>query len=240
VKRRLFRVLVLAAACDGAIQDEERELLEDHARRLGIQEPAMAALIKTALAKGKIEVYLPKQPSDRERLLATTLDIIVADGLISASEERLFCRLAKGMGIANPRAKEMLSERLNEHEQGAEDLKGPLRILAESTPREARVSNCPHCKDELALSAELFELCPACSALYHQRCLRSLERCASSKCNQPIAVVLCDDCLRPIEGTPESCRCMGTLHPECGGRLAPYSLKALVSYECYLALRARF
>src|SRR5262245_47369301 len=95
-KSELFRNLVVMAAADGSLTQNEIELLSDRAATWGITDPEFARMLEYALSKDS-HVDLPPTREDRVVLLQELIRMMAADGRLADAEKRIFATAAAVM-----------------------------------------------------------------------------------------------------------------------------------------------
>jgi uncharacterized tellurite resistance protein B-like protein len=102
-----FGVLA-AAALDGSVGPEEREILLKAARELGVI-PKMAEQILAETKKGgDLAARIPADPKQRTTLFRSLVDVIAADGQVDKKELALFHRLGPAFGINELEVEDLL------------------------------------------------------------------------------------------------------------------------------------
>jgi hypothetical protein len=101
------------ALANGRIADEERQMLLDFARRGGVRESQLEAIIDGTL---RSELSWP-QPTDQRqsrRWLAAMVDVSLADGTLGPSEHLLLQRVGAGFQMDRQQVKQVVRERKRE------------------------------------------------------------------------------------------------------------------------------
>ena len=104
----LRNVLVLAVA-DGTVTKEEKAYVEALRERLGIGGEEFARLCGEVRNGGR-KVVLPRGPVEAEQALFTLVGLAVADGKITAPEQRLLGRLGEHLGIGKGQLETMVEQ----------------------------------------------------------------------------------------------------------------------------------
>ncbi|RMF40744.1 MAG: TerB family tellurite resistance protein [Planctomycetota bacterium] len=91
--------LVIMAAADGSLSEQEISLLIDRCSELGLQEEDLEKAIAFALGN-EASLKLPVDREEQDQMLADLIRMMAADGRLSEVEKRLFALAAARMGIA--------------------------------------------------------------------------------------------------------------------------------------------
>lgn len=90
--------LVIMAAADGNLSEQEIALLVDRCSALGLEEEDLEKAIAFALS-GEAKLKFPVDRSEQNQMLADLMRMMAADGKLSEVEKRLFALAAAKMGI---------------------------------------------------------------------------------------------------------------------------------------------
>lgn len=90
--------LVIMAAADGSLTEQEIALLIDRCGHLGLQEEDLEKAIAYAQG-GQATLRLPTNRDDQKNLLAELMRMMAADGQLMEVEKQLFALAAAKMGI---------------------------------------------------------------------------------------------------------------------------------------------
>lgn len=90
--------LVIMAAADGSLSEQEIALLVDRCSALGLEEEDLEKAIAFALS-GQAKLKFPIDRSEQNQMLADLMRMMAADGRLSEVEKRLFALAAAKMGI---------------------------------------------------------------------------------------------------------------------------------------------
>ena len=90
--------LVIMAAADGSLSEQEIALLVDRCSDLGLAEEDLEKAIDFALS-GQAKLRFPVDRGEQNRMLADLIRMMAADGKLSEVEKRLFALAAAKMGI---------------------------------------------------------------------------------------------------------------------------------------------
>ncbi len=99
--------LVIMAAADGSLSEQEIALLVDRCAELGLREEDLEAAIAFALS-GEATLKLPVDREEQDRMLSDLIRMMAADGQLSEIEKRLFALAAARMGIAKAELDELI------------------------------------------------------------------------------------------------------------------------------------
>ena len=90
--------LVIMAAADGSLCEQEIALLVDRCATLGLDEADLERAIACALC-GEAKLKLPGDRAQQQRMVADLMRMMAADGHLREVEKRLFALAAAKMGI---------------------------------------------------------------------------------------------------------------------------------------------
>lgn len=90
--------LVIMAAADGNLSEQEIALLVDRCSALGLAEEDLEKAIAFALS-GEATLKFPVDRSEQDQMLADLMRMMAADGKLTEVEKRLFALAAAKMGI---------------------------------------------------------------------------------------------------------------------------------------------
>ncbi len=90
--------LVIMAAADGSLSEQEIALLIDRCGHLGLQEEDLEKAIAFAQS-GDAKMRLPSDREEQKNLLAELMRMMAADGHLMEVEKQLFALAAAKMGI---------------------------------------------------------------------------------------------------------------------------------------------
>ncbi|MEM8734427.1 MAG: TerB family tellurite resistance protein [Planctomycetota bacterium] len=90
--------LVIMAAADGSLSEQEIALLVDRAAALGLDEEDLEKAIAFALS-GEAKLKFPVDRAEQNQMLADLMKMMAADGELQEVEKRLFALAAAKMGI---------------------------------------------------------------------------------------------------------------------------------------------
>ncbi len=90
--------LVIMAAADGSLSEQEIALLVDRSSALGLEEEDLEKAIAFALS-GDAKLTFPIDRAEQNQMLADLIRMMAADGKLSEVEKRLFALAAAKMGI---------------------------------------------------------------------------------------------------------------------------------------------
>lgn len=91
---QFFGLLCQTALVDGLLQDEERPILEDFAKHLGLSGPGALEILRD-VKENKQQIKLPKDQTARRIVFLGVLAVIVADREVKPAEESLLRRVAR-------------------------------------------------------------------------------------------------------------------------------------------------
>ena len=113
----LFHNLINLAAVDQKFTDEEIDYLIGVANRHNIPSEEFETGLH-GIREGIIEVKLPKDPEDREKLLREMIRLMAADGEMDEMEMRLCATASARMDFTTEQLNELLNDVINR--RGAE------------------------------------------------------------------------------------------------------------------------
>lgn len=90
--------LVIMAAADGSLSEQEIALLIDRCGQLGLREEDLEKAIAYALG-GNAKLRLPVDRAEQNLMLSELMRMMAADGQLLEVEKRLFALAAAKMGI---------------------------------------------------------------------------------------------------------------------------------------------
>ncbi len=90
--------LVIMAAADGVLDEQEIALLVDRCSSLGLAEEDLEKAIDFALNRGA-KLRFPVDRAEQNQMLADLIRMMAADGKLTEVEKRLFALAAAKMGI---------------------------------------------------------------------------------------------------------------------------------------------
>jgi uncharacterized tellurite resistance protein B-like protein len=90
--------LVVMAAADGSLSEQEISLLIDRCSELGLSEEDLEKAISFALS-GDAKLRFPIDRAEQNKMLADLIRMMAADGKLSEIEKRLFALAAAKMGV---------------------------------------------------------------------------------------------------------------------------------------------
>ncbi len=90
--------LVIMAAADGRLTEQEIALLVDRCTSLGLAEEDLEKAIDFALS-GEAKLRFPVDRAQQDQMLTDLIRMMAADGKLSETEKRLFALAAAKMGI---------------------------------------------------------------------------------------------------------------------------------------------
>lgn len=101
--------LVIMAAADGTLTEQEIALLVDRASALGLDEEDLEKAIAYALS-GEAKLKFPIDRNEQNAMLADLMKMMAADGELQEIEKRLFALAAAKMGIAKDDLEKLIDE----------------------------------------------------------------------------------------------------------------------------------
>lgn len=93
--------LVIMAAADGSLCEQEIALLIDRCSALGLEEEDLEKAISFALS-GDAKLTFPIDRAEQNEMLSDLMRMMAADGKLTEIEKRLFALAAAKMGIEKP------------------------------------------------------------------------------------------------------------------------------------------
>ncbi|MGE0706844.1 MAG: TerB family tellurite resistance protein [Planctomycetota bacterium] len=94
-----FRFLTVAALADGALDEAEKPVLLRAAEHLGIDRAQAGAVVRELMSGQEVLAHLPADPAARREVFEGMVEVVAADGRVSAEEVELFRRLAPRFGL---------------------------------------------------------------------------------------------------------------------------------------------
>lgn len=110
-----LRNLLVMAASDGSLSENEIKYLVNHCKKWGLPEAALAEAIEYALSDDA-ELTLPPRESERVQMLSEMMSMMAADGQLADTEMTLFAVAAAQMGVSEVRVNQMI-DRLTKAKQ---------------------------------------------------------------------------------------------------------------------------
>lgn len=95
-----FANLVVAALLDGQLDEAERQLLGEHARRLGLEAGEAQRILAEVQASPTRGVAKPVRPADRQRAFQDIVEVLRADGVLHPREQRVIRILGEKLGAS--------------------------------------------------------------------------------------------------------------------------------------------
>lgn len=95
--RRIYRVLCQVAACDGSVAAAERDVLEATRARFGLSSEEAQALEAEGAAGEGLEIG--EDAAERDALMTSMIEVVMADGRVDAAERKGLVRVAKQIGL---------------------------------------------------------------------------------------------------------------------------------------------
>lgn len=102
-----FRNLMVLAAADGKMTEEEVVFLSLRAARWGITDEQFQDTLDYAKSE-EAELEIPSEDDERERMLADMLRMMAVDGELADTERRLFAVVAANMGFERERLNQLI------------------------------------------------------------------------------------------------------------------------------------
>lgn len=99
--------LVIMAAADGSLAEEEISLLVDRCSELGLEEEDLEKAIAFALS-GQAKLRFPVDRKEQDQMLTDLMRMMAADGVLTEVEKRLFALAAAKMGIKKTELEELI------------------------------------------------------------------------------------------------------------------------------------
>lgn len=113
-KLRLFRNLMVLAASDGKMTEEEIVFLSLRSTSWGISEADCQAALDFARG-GRAELELPGDDDQRREMLRDMLRMMAVDGELADVERRLFATTAAAMKLERDELNELIDEVLHDN-----------------------------------------------------------------------------------------------------------------------------
>jgi uncharacterized tellurite resistance protein B-like protein len=107
----LFRNLMVMAAADGQMTEEEAAFLSQRARRWGITEQQFADSMVFSVSKDAV-VSIPESHLERRQLLTEMVRMMAADGELAEIEKNLFAVAAGTMQIGSQEVNQIIDDAL--------------------------------------------------------------------------------------------------------------------------------
>jgi len=104
--------LVIMAAADGHLSENEISLLIDRCGKLGLHEDDLEKAISFALS-GNAKMRLPVDRAEQDQLLEELMCMMAADGQLLEVEKRLFALAAARMGIEKENLDKLIDSLVN-------------------------------------------------------------------------------------------------------------------------------
>ncbi len=101
--------LVIMAAADNALSEQEIALLIDRCAELGLAEEDLEKAIAFALSN-EAKMKFPVDRTEQNRMLSDLIRMMAADGQLSEIEKRLFALAAAKMGIEKETLDELIDK----------------------------------------------------------------------------------------------------------------------------------
>jgi uncharacterized tellurite resistance protein B-like protein len=108
-KLRLFRNLMVMAAADGKMTQEEIMFLALRSSHWGITDDQFQDALEF-VKSDKAELELPHDPQERRVILRDLLRLMAVDGDLAGTERRLFAVAAASMGIESDELNRLIDE----------------------------------------------------------------------------------------------------------------------------------
>ncbi len=96
--RRLYRILVHLAWCDGACSPREKEYLQSFKKQADLSDEEAQVLHEEA--KQGVSLVLGKREAERELLVRCMLDLTLVDGVLSGPEQERLSGLGEVLGLS--------------------------------------------------------------------------------------------------------------------------------------------
>lgn len=103
--------LVIMAAADGSLSEQEIALLVDRCSSLGLAEEDLEKAIAFALS-GDAKLKFPIDRAEQDQMLADLMRMMAADGKLTEVEKRLFALAAAKMGISKADLEKLIDKLL--------------------------------------------------------------------------------------------------------------------------------
>ncbi len=104
--------LVIMAAADGVLSEQEIALLVDRCSSLGLAEEDLEKAIDFALSGGA-KLRFPVDRAEQNKMLADLIRMMAADGKLTEVEKRLFALAAAKMGIEKVELDALIDQLVN-------------------------------------------------------------------------------------------------------------------------------
>jgi uncharacterized tellurite resistance protein B-like protein len=105
----LFRNLMVMAAADGRMTEEEAGFLSQRAKRWGISEEQFADAMVFSVSKDAV-VSIPETHGERRQLLMEMMRMMAADGELADIEKDLFAVAAGTMQVSAEEVDEIIDD----------------------------------------------------------------------------------------------------------------------------------
>ena len=115
-RKDMLTDLLMMAAADGSIGEDELRMLAQRAEKLGISEAEFDQAQKQATNEST-KLVIPEEKADRIALLRDLLQVMIADENLSVNENRFFSKAAAAMSISDTELKEILEAGIDQHQQ---------------------------------------------------------------------------------------------------------------------------
>lgn len=106
--------LVIMAAADGSLTEQEIALLVDRCSSLGLEEEDLEKAIAFALGNDAT-LKFPIDRAEQNQMLADLMRMMAADGKLSEVEKRLFALAAAKMGIEKVELELLIDQLVGKH-----------------------------------------------------------------------------------------------------------------------------
>ena len=106
--------LVIMAAADGALTEQEIALLVDRCSDLGLAEEDLEKAIDFALS-GNAKLQFPVDRLEQDQMLGDLIRMMAADGKLTEVEKRLFALAAAKMGIEKDELDGLIDQLVGKH-----------------------------------------------------------------------------------------------------------------------------
>lgn len=103
--------LVVMAASDGSLTEQEISLLVDRCAELGLTEDDLEAAIDYAMSN-EASIRLPEDRHDQLEVIRDLVRMMAADGVLSEVEKRLFALTAAKLGIQRDELNKIIDDLL--------------------------------------------------------------------------------------------------------------------------------
>ncbi len=101
--------LVIMAAADGSLAEEEITLLVDRCSELGLEEEDLEKAIAYALS-GQAKLKFPVDREEQDKMLSDLMRMMAADGKLTEVEKRLFALAAAKMGVSKSDLEKLIDQ----------------------------------------------------------------------------------------------------------------------------------